>query len=67
MEMLSALLAILRGIPRGPADSQNFDVFFYVFLNDMLNKQSICRLFQTPWSSRDVIVMVNAFFAELFQ
>ena len=36
---------------------QNFDVFFEVNLNKLLNKQQSLRSFETPWRSYDVIVI----------
>ena len=31
--------------------TRNFDVFFDVHMNKLLNKQSICRWFETSWRS----------------
>ena len=53
----------LRGIHRSPVDfrhnrslMRNFDIVFDVNLNKLLNKQSICWRFATPWRSCDITV-----------
>ena len=62
METLSALLSLCEGNPALTSGShrkrtimQSFDVSFVVSLNSLLNKQSSCKWFETPW--RDVTVM----------
>ena len=42
--------------PRGPV--MRVWCFFFFRQNNLLNKQTICRWFETPWLSRDVIVMI---------
>ena len=32
-------------------------MFFFISINKLLNKQSLCRLFETPWRSRDVPIV----------
>ena len=44
------------GWPHKGPGIRNFDVFFCISLEDMLNDQSRCRGFLTPWWGRDVTV-----------
>ena len=37
---------------------RSFGVVFVVCLNKLLNKQLMCRWFETPWRPRDITVMV---------
>ena len=63
METLSALLTLCEGIPpvTGRLASQRpmtlFGVFFDVRFNNLLNKQSCSRYFETTWRSVDVTLM----------
>ena len=60
---VSALLVLCKGNHRSPMGKgtimRNFDVSYVVSTNNMLNKQSICRWFDTPWRSCNVTVMGN--------
>ena len=54
----------VMGILRSPVESPHkrseiasFVISFVAIMNELLNKQSICRGSETPWCSYDVIVM----------
>ena len=66
MGALSALPALCEENHWSPVDSPhkgpvilNFDVFDCVPMNKLLNKQSTCRWFETPYRSINVDVVID--------
>ena len=53
------------GSPQKPS-LRSFGVFFDVALNKLLNKESNCLWFETPWRWRDFIVNINIWTRALF-
>ena len=59
--MISTSLALCgrnQRIFQEKASKQSFDVYFDASQDKLLNKQSIYWLFETPWCSYDINVMV---------
>ena len=53
----NTLLDLLNHIWQVSPHHRGFDVFFFISMRKMLNKQSGCRRFKTPWCSRDFTII----------
>ena len=59
LDTLSALTlpVLCDGFPSQKPVMQNFDIFFLIRLNNLLNKRSSCRWLKTPWRPCGVTVI----------